>query len=237
MTDTVTAPAAPAAVTAPASAPAEQTSFMTDLPVDAPVPAPGSPEAIAAAEAAAAAAATGEGEQETKTPEQIAAEEEAAKAAAGAPEKYAEFTAPEGAKLDATVAEQFAEVAKELNLPQDKAQLLIDKIQPVIAKRQAEQLDAMRADWKAQTIADKEFGGVNLEQSSIHAARAMKEFATPEFRSLLNHSGLGDHPELVRFMVKAGKAISEDTVVTSGGAAGMRTAAEVLYPPSSSVKK
>lgn len=250
MTDTTATAPAPAPTPAPApaagatttSATGEaQTTFMTDLPTGDAAPA-GSPEAIAAA-AAAAATAAGEGEKkdgegEQKTPEEIAAEEAAAKAAAGAPEKYEDFSAPDGVTLDATVVEQFAEVARELDLPQEKAQLIIDKLQPVIAKRQAEQLETMRADWKSQLAADKEFGGVNLEASGVHAARAMKEFATPEFRTLLNQSGLGDHPELVRFMVRAGRAISEEKVITSGVATntGMRTPAEILYPSASGKK-
>ncbi len=214
------APAAPAAAPAPAA------------PVDAaPVaPAPGSPEAIAA-EAAAAA-----GEQ--KAPEQIEADEaaaaEAAKAAAGAPEVYADFAAPEGAELDTGVMEVFAATARELNLPQDKAQLLLDKMQPIIAERQAEQVKTLTAAWETQTRADPEIGGAQMDANMVHAARAMNQFATPAFKEVLNNSGLGNHPELVRFMVKAGKAISEDRIVSGGipaaTAGSTRSTADVLYP-------
>lgn len=240
MTDTTAAPAVvdtPAAASA-ADAPAAQTaaapvqtSFLTDLPEAAP--------AAATTDEAKPADAAKADEPGTKTSEEIAAEEAATASAAGAPETYADFSAPEGAALDTEVTGQFAAVAKELNLPQDKAQLLIDKMQPVIAKRQAENLAAMRADWAAQTAADPEFGGTNLQASGVFAARAMNQFATPALKELLNQSGLGDHPELVRFMVKAGKAISEEKIVTGGIPAsgnGIRTAAEVLYP-STSVKK
>lgn len=223
------APAAPAAA-APA-APAAATPAGETPPA---APADGSPEAIAAAEAAAAAAASGE----NKTPEQIAADEaaaaEAAKAAAGAPEVYADFTAPEGSQLDADVMTEFAATARELNLPQDKAQLLIDKMQPIIAARQAAQVETLTAAWETETRADPEIGGANMDANLVHAARAMNTFATPAFKDVLNKSGLGNHPELVRFMVKAGKAISEEKIVTGGVAASTpgstRSTAEVLYP-------
>jgi hypothetical protein len=33
---------------------------------------------------------------------------------------------------------------------------------------------------------------------------------------MLNQTGLGNHPEVVRFCAKAGRAVSEDKVVTGG---------------------
>jgi hypothetical protein len=46
------------------------------------------------------------------------------------------------------------------------------------------------------------------------AKKALDAFGTAELRSLLNESGLGNHPEVIRFMFRAGKAISEDSMVT-----------------------
>ena len=61
---------------------------------------------------------------------------------AGAPEKYEDFKAPQGVSLDADVVKGFSEVAKELNLPQDKAQAVIDKVTPILAQKQADQIRA-----------------------------------------------------------------------------------------------
>ena len=38
-------------------------------------------------------------------------------------------------------------------------------------------------------------------------------FGTEPFKQLLSESGLGNHPEVIRFMYRAGKAISEDSYV------------------------
>lgn len=226
LTATEAAPAAPAdAVAAPAAAPAPVLDA-AGQPVAAAPPAD-TPEAIAAAAAA------------VKTPEQIAAAEADALAAAGAPETYADFTAPEGAEqLDAGVVTAFTEAARELNLPQKAAQQLIDKMAPIMDARRAEQMEAQRTAWADAVKVDKEFGGAKLEASTVLCARAMDQFATPELRTMLNETGLGNHPELVRFMVKAGQALSEDRIVTGGIAAstGIRSAADTLYP-ASSVKK
>lgn len=151
----------------------------------------------------------------------------------GAPEKY-EFKAAEGQPdFDSHVIEQFSEVAKELNLPQDAAQKVLDKMAPVLAARQAEFLETARTQWADQAKADKEFGGDKLTENLAVAKKALDQFGTPELRTLLNESGLGNHPEVLRVFYRAGKAISEDRFVPGGSGAKAqegRSAASVLYP-------
>lgn len=152
----------------------------------------------------------------------------------GAPEKY-EFTAPDGLKLDDGVMTEFAEVAKELNLPQDQAQKVIDKLAPKIAERQQAQfqetLQGLRTQWAEQSRADKEFGGDNLAENLGTAKKALDTFASPEFRQLLNESGMGNHPEVIRTFMRVGKAISEDKLVT-GTKAAKANDARAMYPNS-----
>ncbi|WP_334157917.1 hypothetical protein [Oryzomicrobium sp.] len=149
----------------------------------------------------------------------------------GAPEKY-EFAAPEGREFDPKVIEAYSEVAKELNLTQDAAQKLLDKVAPTLEARQQEQFQAIRTKWGDDAKTDKEFGGDKLTESLGVARTALDKFGTPELRTLLNESGLGNHPEVIRFMVRAGKAISEDTFVDGRAPARQRDAASVLYDKS-----
>lgn len=152
----------------------------------------------------------------------------------GAPEKY-EFKAAEGQpEFDPKTIEQFSEVAKELNLPQDAAQKVLDKMAPVLAARQAEAIEAARTQWADTAKADKEFGGDKLTANLAVAKKALDQFGTPELRTLLNESGLGNHPEVIRVLYRAGKAISEDRFVSggsgAGGQQGQRDLATALYP-------
>lgn len=151
----------------------------------------------------------------------------------GAPEKY-EFKAAEGQPaFDPQVIDQFSEVAKELNLPQDAAQKVLDKMAPALAARQAEFLETARNQWADQAKADKEFGGDKLTENLAVAKKALDQFGTEELRTLLNESGLGNHPEVLRLFYRAGKAISEDRFVPGGSGAKAqegRSAASVLYP-------
>lgn len=149
----------------------------------------------------------------------------------GAPEKY-EFTAPEGQAFDNNVVSQFSEVAKELNLPQDAAQKILDKMAPVIQARQDESLQAVRSEWENTSKADKEFGGDKLAENLAVAKRAMDQFGTPELRELLNTTGLGNHPEVIRVLYRAGLAISEDGFAGGRGGNTAKADARRLYPNS-----
>jgi len=146
----------------------------------------------------------------------------------GAPEKY-EFANPEKTPVDPVVLERYAEVARELNLPQEQAQKVIDKIAPALAERQAEQIKAAQTSWLESTQSDKEIGGAELQANVAIAQRALSQFGTPELKTLLDQSGLGNHPELIRLLVRAGKMISEDTVVT-GRETNPANALAKLYP-------
>lgn len=136
----------------------------------------------------------------------------------GAPEAY-EFQAIEGQEFDPEVMKSFSEIAKELDLPQDAAQKVLDKVAPKILERQMQALENVRNEWAESARTDKEFGGDKLNDNLVVAKKALDSFGTPELRKLLNESGLGNHPEMIRLMYRAGKAISEDRFVggTRGG--------------------
>lgn len=149
----------------------------------------------------------------------------------GAPEAYTEFAMPEGVNMDPMAISSFSEVAKELNLSQGAAQKMIDKMAPAMASRQAELLTQARTEWASAASADKEYGGDKLSANLAVAKKAMDQFGTPELRELLNQSGLGNHPEVIRVFYRAGKAISEDHFVMGQGAPGASNdPAKRLFP-------
>lgn len=186
---------------------------------------------------AAATGAEGEGSQQVEGDQSAGVETPEAKGDSddtkpeGAPESY-EFVAPEGATLDDQVIGVFSEVAKELDLPQDQAQKVIDKVAPVIAARQQEQIAAAQAAWADETRADPEIGGAKLDENLGVAKQAMTAFASPGMRALLHNSGLGNHPEVIRTFFNIGKAIREDGFVQGGGNGGETKTAQSFYSAS-----
>lgn len=136
------------------------------------------------------------------------------------PEKYADFSAPEGVTLDTEVTEEFKTLAKDLKLPQAKAQQVADLGVKLAGKWQADQQQAIAttvAKWADETRADKEIGGEKLGENLAVAKRALDTFGTPELKKLLNESGLGNHPQVIKMLYRAGLTLSEDKVVLGKG--------------------
>lgn len=169
---------------------------------------------------------------DTETSKSETSKDEAAKE--GAPEQYEDFQAPEGVQLDAELTGDFKSIAKELNLSQKDAQRVADlgpKLMQKWQDHQAQAVSQLREEWANTAKADKEYGGDALAENLAVAKQALDTFGTPELRSLLNESGTGNHPELIRFMVRVGKAISSDTFVAGerGASAASRDLASNLY--------
>jgi hypothetical protein len=193
-------------------------------------PAPAATADQAAATEALAAKAATDAQAATDATAAAAAKVAAdALAAAGAPEKY-EFKAPEGKEYDSNLLAAFEAGAKEANLPQDAAQKLLDQMAPKLQESQAELITATKQGWFEASKSDKEFGGDKLEVNLGIAKKALDTFGSPELNKLLVSTGLGNHPELIRMMFKAGKALSEDTFVAGTAPSKSNvSAASVLY--------
>jgi hypothetical protein len=159
------------------------------------------------------------------------AEEDAKKA--GAPEKYEDFKMPEGVEVDTALVESITPIFKDLNLNQDQAQKIIDYYSKEVLPRQSEQInqqwDKIRADWETQAKADKEYGGEKFEENFHYAKKAMDQFATPELRSAMDQYGFGNHPEVIRLMVRIGKQMSEDPNLPGRSNAGAEKSPYLKY--------
>lgn len=144
------------------------------------------------------------------------------------PEKY-DFKPPEGMEFDEETINLYAEAAKEAGLSQEKADIILGKIAPHLAQQQIKAIEKASSEWEAASRADPEFGGDKLNENLSVAAKAIEQFATPELKTLLNESRLGNNPEVIRLFYRVGKAISEDGFVQAGSAA--KTAGAKSYFP------
>lgn len=194
-----------------------------------------------AAAAAGAAAAANQQDTQSAAPAKDGqkpvedAQGQGTPAATTAPEKY-EFKAPEGATFDTEVLGEFEGVAKELGLSQENAQKVLDRVGPKIAARQVEaikaQVEISKKAWTEEAKADTEFGGDALDENLGTAEKALEAFGTPKLRELLTQSGLSHHPEVVRFMFRAGKALAPDGKLVSGQPSGAAKTAKTFYSAS-----
>jgi hypothetical protein len=149
-------------------------------------------------------------------------------ATAAAPDSY-EFTMPEGVALDKTAADEFTAIAKELKLNQADAQKVAD-VGAKMAQRQAEAHLQLVESWVESVKADKEIGGDKLAENLAVARKAIDTFGTPELKDVLNATGFGNHPAVIKAFYKAGMAISGDRFV-SGSPKGPETdMAKKMFP-------
>lgn len=140
----------------------------------------------------------------------------AAPAAAPQGEESYDLTAPEGSQFDDETLGELKALAKESKMPKEQAQKLADLGVKAVQKyheRMTAQYEQQQQQWVNDSRADKEFGGDKLNQNLAVAKRALDTFGTPELTKLLNESGLGNHPEVIRYNFRVAQALSEDRVV------------------------
>lgn len=142
------------------------------------------------------------------------------------PEAY-ELTAPEGFdKLDPEAVAVATPVFKELGLSNEQAQKLMpvagEFAKRIVADRDQQIIGTIaeqRKSWLEEAKADKEIGGQNWDASLGLAAKALDQLGFPKgspLRNILDESGLGNQPEMIRAFARVGKAIGEDTDLARG---------------------
>lgn len=132
-----------------------------------------------------------------------------------------EFKAPEGVTLDQARVEKFTALAKDLKLPADKAQAVVDLAVDAEVQR-AEAFEAQKAVWADEIANDKVLGGDKLNENLAIAKKAYSLLPAAEaesFKAMLNASGYGNHPSMVRLLHAVGTALSEDKFVPGGAPA------------------
>jgi len=210
---------------------------MTDTTLTAPASVPADVQPNSEVAPAATDVATQPGEKSTPL---AATPEEGAKAGEGdAPTDnvYTDFVLPEGMTLDPALLDQAVPIFKELGLTKEQSQKLIDihasQIQNGI-KSQAESFDQLKQDWRAQTEKDNEIGGEKLSETVATARIALEKLGTPELTKLLDDFGIGNNPEMIRFMARVGSFMREDSPGKTGtpAAGTKKDRASVLYPNS-----
>lgn len=152
----------------------------------------------------------------------------------GVPETYEPFQVADGVTMDEGLIERAAPVFKELGLPQAGAQKLVDLWAGVVS-------DAAQADERAlqdynaalirRVKEDPMLGGPALKQNLATAKRAIERFGSGELDRLLQETGFGNQPEVLRFLVKVGKFDADDRLERGGQAPSGRPRFGDFYNP------
>lgn len=159
--------------------------------------------------------------------------------AATVPDKY-ELSVPDGFEaIDSDVLAEATPVLKELNLTNEEA----DKLVPIAAdlvKKTMDRAEAAitdraiqnRKDWAEAFDKDPEIGGANKAKTIANAARAFDHYGIKQgegVRQLLEESGLGNHPDLIRFVARVGRDLAEGTHDRGTAVTAPKTPEGTLY--------
>ena len=146
------------------------------------------------------------------------------------PEAYT-FDMPEGVELDSVAAGEFSVVAKDLKLTQEQASKLVP-VAVAMQQRAAEKHAATVKEWSEAVTTDKELGGEKLAATLATCRKTVDTFGTPALKSLFESTGLGNHPEFVRFTHKIGLQLSEGSFIRGGNTspADQSTKESRMYP-------
>lgn len=141
-----------------------------------------------------------------------------------------EITPPEGFVLDPSIEKPFRDFAAKHNLTQDEVKELGD-MQIKLYEKQAETHANQVKEWGEAVKTDKELGGPSSDAKMGKAAAFINEFFEPDVAAILDKSGLGNHPGMVRGFYRAGLAMGEiPTFRQNAGAQGKESIVDILYP-------
>lgn len=147
-----------------------------------------------------------------------------------------ELVLPEGIEAEHVKFDDFKAFAKDLGLDpvtdKEKVQKLFDKSIAVernfhtsLADKNKEIIDG----WIAEAKADKDIGGDKFDENRALGKEALQKFGTPGLTEFLDASGLGNHPEILRFAHNVAKATKNDNTIVTGGAPAQKGGVHSMY--------
>ena len=145
------------------------------------------------------------------------------------PPTYDPFTLPEGVSLDAERVNKFTDILRELEVTgkadhatvqqfgQKAVEFHVEEVKKAVQDLTSlyqQSWERQKTEWKDTFLKDPEIGG-NRFQTTVDAARSFirTHGGTPEqqqeFRNVMESSGLGNHPAVIRLLANAGSAMKE----------------------------
>lgn len=157
-----------------------------------------------------------------------------------APEKY-DLKLSENSLLNQAALDRIAASAKVQGLSQEAAQDLVKAQEGEVATAMAAAVETRKEHLLKECLADKEIGGneTKLKESITLASSMLDKYGDAQLRKELTATGFGNHPGLVKMLVKIGKASQNDKAILprTTATSPQRSTADVMYDNPKSVTK
>jgi len=133
--------------------------------------------------------------------------------AIGRPEQASDYQfGDENGELDG-----FRDFAYDTGLTQEQANNILNMYSDIQEEEENNHNDAIEELRTTSTMALQKEWGKNFDGKMDYAKRAFAQFATPELSQLMDKTGLGNHPEMLRTFAKVGEILGEDSLVVGTG--------------------
>lgn len=132
--------------------------------------------------------------------------------------KAMELKLPEGSLLKSAEVEKIAQIAKERGFSNEQAQLLLNEKDAAVREfadsQQKDIKQKIEVEWVKEIQNDKEMGGANYGKTVETAKRVIQRFDPDgSFSKVLDSTGLGNHPGLVKVLARIGAQMSDDQFI------------------------
>ena len=130
----------------------------------------------------------------------------------GTPESAEDYqlAAPEGFEnYDQGLSDWFREAAHSARMPAEQAQRLHDAFVERMIGNSQDQVAAVQQQQDGWESDLKKEYGTAFDERVAAARSALREFGTPELQEIIDGSGLGSHPEVVKAFAKIGMALGK----------------------------
>lgn len=119
---------------------------------------------------------------------------------------WADLKLPEGAEASDAEQTEFLAVFNDPKMSmKDRAQALIDLQQKAFssaAEKRSSDWDALQESWQQAGRADPTIGGANYDANVATVNKLVTQYGTPELNNVLTATGAGNHPEMLKFLLK-----------------------------------
>jgi hypothetical protein len=143
---------------------------------------------------------------------------------------------PEGLKADEKAQGQFVELVNKYGISREAAKDLVG-LQSDLVRRASEAntaaWDQVQDQWRAQVTADSEIGGSKTEGALTSIAKLLDRYGEgiPSLRQTFDYTGAGNHPDIVKFLSRIAKDLTEGGPISGGPPASgqPRDPADILF--------
>ena len=116
-------------------------------------------------------------------------------------------------EADRDNVDAFAAHCRNLGMSREQAQASLD-FSVRLHEEQRAAFARQRRDWRSEIQADPDFGGRHFSASCVAAKRALAAFDdSGEVRRMLEETGYGDNPAIIRVFARIGRAMAEDRFI------------------------